>query len=453
MAAEAPNATAGSGKRTGGFVPFLIANLTSQLGSAAAVLAMAVVASNAGTTGAAAATYTALLLTLNFGVATIVTPYAGRIGHRWGVRRTFIGAQLGGALVFAAAAALIAAGVPGFPVLLASAPLQGAFGGLSHIVSPLVLRAYAAGEDLASAEANLSLTTGAAWVVGAFAGGWLLDSIGAPAALTLDVVLTVPLIAFVGWWPPAQQPATPHVNHQPWRSLVRSLVASKKLRTASALGVASALFIAPLTTMLVPITRGLQHDLAVHAAVLLASLAIGEMLAPVAVKRLKRTGTSIRPSALALFLGGVVLVLVALLVSALDGGAELVAVAAFLIVFGAVTYSASSFLIAGAADSIADDAQAGLAAFFISVGIATPIGTLLWGRLIDFAGPGSSMLLSGVAMAVVALATVGVVLWIYRRSAPANAEGAGTAGQPEQPAEEHGINLWTRHGLLRRMLP
>ena len=190
--------------------------------------------------------------------------------------------------------------------------------------------------------------------------------------------------------------------------------------------------------MLVPITRGLQHDLAVHAAVLLASLAIGEMLAPVAVKRLKRTGTSIRPSALALFLGGVVLVLVALLVSALDGGAELVAVAAFLIVFGAVTYSASSFLIAGAADSIADDAQAGLAAFFISVGIATPIGTLLWGRLIDFAGPGSSMLLSGVAMAVVALATVGVVLWIYRRSAPANAEGAEPLDSQSSPLRSMG---------------
>ena len=296
-------------------------------------------------------------------------------------------------------AAGLVAGVPGYPLLLATAPLLGLLGGWSHVVAPLALRAYSGNEDLAAAESQSSIATGFAWVIGGLAGAALVTQVGPPTAFVADFALTVPLVLVVLLVEPGRRSGPCGSSPRPWRDLLGRLRHNPAVSRSAVIGLASAIFISPFASMVVPIARDLQHTLAIHAGLILACIAVGEMLSPAAVRSMSRVGSRVSPTWVAYTIAGLVLIVIGLTVLAFDGGPELVAVAAFGIVYGAVNYGGSSFLIRDAAAE-SDDAnrQADLAAFFLAVGIGVPIGTLLWGQIVHLLSAAHVLMFAGLGM-------------------------------------------------------
>ena len=421
------------------FQAFLGATFLSQLGNAAALLAATIVSSDAGRATADSATFTALMLAVNFGTATVATPYTAAIAARVGPRRLYAYTQALGALLYAVVAAGLVAGVPGYPLLLATAPLLGLLGGWPHVVAPLALRAYSGNEDLAAAESQSSIATGFAWVIGGLAGAALVTQVGPPTAFVADFALTVPLVLVVLLVEPGAAIGAVRSSPRPWRDLLGRLRHNPAVSRSAVIGLASAIFISPFASMVVPIARDLQHTLAIHAGLILACIAVGEMLSPAAVRSMSRVGSRVSPTWVAYTIAGLVLIVIGLTVLAFDGGPELVAVAAFGIVYGAVNYGGSSFLIRDAAAE-SDDAnrQADLAAFFLAVGIGVPIGTLLWGQIVHLLSAAHVLMFAGLGM-VAFVGALGVLRSEYRHHHHGN------------DVPEHGTGVPGPHGILRRL--
>lgn len=431
--------TSTSRTRSRAFELFLGATFLSQLGNAAALLASTIVSSDAGSTGARSATFTAIMLALNFGPATLATPYTANIAARLGARRLYGLTQLAGAAVYGLVALGIIAGLPGYPLLLVAAPVLGLIGGMSHTVSPITLRAYSGDEDLAKSESQTSMASGLAWVIGGLGGATLVGIVGAPAAFIANVLLTIPLVVVVlAVRPPGTETAVAAVA-RPWRQLIGTLRGNRAVSRAALIGIASAVLVSPFASMVVPVTRDLQHTLAIHAGIILACIAVGEMLSPTAVSAMSRVGHRLRPAWVAYLVAGLVLVGIGVIVSAIDGGPEVVAVAAFGVIFGAVNSGGSSFLVRDAAAESTDETrEADLAAFFLSVGLGIPIGTLMWGQVIQRTSAAHVLVLSGLAMAVFVVALV-FLRRDYERAHRGHDVPSAPAGLP------------VPHGVLRRL--
>lgn len=377
---------------------FLGATFLSQLGSAAALLAATVVSSNAGASESQAALLTALMLAFNYGTAALVTPYSGRLSRRIGTGRTYAATQIGGVVTYAALAIGIWAGLPAYPTLMIITPFLGAFGGIGHVVSPLVSHAYY-GTGMAMSQARTTMATGLAWMIGAVGGAWVIDHIGVPSAFLSNAFLTLPLVVMLIAVAPREPfEAVASIAH-PWRDMFHQLRANDQLRRAALMGMATVLFVAPLVSMVVPLTRSMDHDLAVHAGVVLACIAFGEMFAPLVVRVVGRRWGPLRSASAAYLGAGTILLLIAGWAIVTDRTSEFLGVCLFAIVFGAVHYGGTALLIADASGSAEDSArQEALSAYFFVLGIGIPLGTILWGQLLGLVPPTTLLLLTGGAM-------------------------------------------------------
>ncbi len=394
-------------------VGYLGVSFLSSLGSAAALLGSTIVSSEAGAAGGLAATYTALMLALGFGVASVVTPYAGVLAHRFGTRRVSWGATGVTVLAYLVLSLLIQAGVPGFPALLLVMPFIGAAGGIGHVVGPAVVVAYCEGQEISRAEGWTSMTSGLAWVVGGLVGGVVIDAVGAPSAFLLNVVLSVPLVLMVALVPPTVPVATPAAQARPWRSMVTSLRTNHRLVRACLLGIATAAFVGPFVSMVVPITRAAGHDLAIHAGLILAAISLGTVLSPVPLRRIGTRHGPLRSASVLALVCGIILVILAATISLYNGPTQLVGVIAFAIVFGAAQSSSGNLLVQDAADAAEDDAhkQQVLAAYFLFAGLGTPIGSLVWAHLARTLTVPWLLFCVGFAVVVVGAA---MLLWLNR---------------------------------------
>ena len=364
---------------------YLGTTFLSALGSVMALLAATVVSSEYGDTGAQAATYTSLMLALNLIMASLTTPYAPMLGHRFGIRRVYSIAMAANVLLYALLAGLIFAGLPGFPMLMIVSPLLGAVGGISHAMSPAVLKSYLAGDDLASAETKTSVASGFAWVAGAIGGALVVDAVGPAFAFAGNALLTLPFVLVVLFVQPAVEAERPTPRAQPWRALVSTLRTNPHLARASVLGLISAALVVPLASMVVPVTRDLDHDLAIHAGLILAAISFGAILSPIPLRQLGTRMGPLRSSGLAYAFAGVVLIALAVIAVMLTHTPQLVAIAAVAVVYGAMSSAGGNLLIDSAAVSAQkiEEEQENLAVFFLITGLGAPIGTLLWGRTID----------------------------------------------------------------------
>lgn len=385
-------------ERTGVSRAFLGATFLSQLGSAAALLAATVVSSNAGTSESQAALFTALMLAFNYGMAALVTPYSGRIARKLGTGRTYALTQAGGVAAYAMLAIAMWAGLPGYPTLMILTPFLGAFGGLGHVVSPLVSRAYFGG-GMALSQARTTMATGLAWVIGAIVGAWVIDHIGAPSAFLSNALLTVPLVAMLIAVTPREPFDRVATIAHPWRDMFGQLRSNDRLRRAAVMGLATVLFVAPLVSMVVPLTRSLNHDLAVHAGVVLACIAFGEMFAPMVVRMIGGRWGPMRSASTAYLAAGLVLLFIAGWTIVTDRTSEFLGICVFAVVFGAVHYGGTALLIADVSGAAADEQrQEAMSAYFFVLGIGIPLGTILWGQLLGLIPPTILLALTGGAM-------------------------------------------------------
>ncbi len=393
---------------------FLGTTLLSALGSVMALLAATVVSSDAGATGAAAASYTSLMLALNLIMASLSTPYAPTLAHRFGTRRVYATSMALNVAFYGLLAAALGAGIPGFPTLMVLTPALGAVAGISHALAPSVLKGYLAGDDLASAETRVAVASGVAWAIGALAGAVMIDAVGPAVAFAANAALTLPFALVVGLAVPAAEPSRPARARRPWRSLIGSVRANPRLLRACLLGLLSAALVVPLVSMVVPVTRDLDHNLAVHAGLVLAAISLGAILSPAPVYQLGSRMGPLRASGVAYAITGVVLIGLAVIGVLLSHNAQLVAIAAVAVIYGAMSSAGSSLLIDDAAESAAstEAEQESLAAFFLVTGLGTPIGTVLWGRLIDSVS--APFLLAVVGAAMVAVIVVVIVILTKR---------------------------------------
>lgn len=390
-------------KGAGNLLPlFLGTTFLSALGSVMALLGATIVSSDAGSSGAEAATFTSLMLALNLTMASLTTPYAPVLGRRFGVRRVYATAMALNVSLYAGLAAAILAGVPGYPALMVCTPFLGAVGGISHAMSPSVLKSYLAGEDLASAETKTSVASGAAWVIGAIAGAAVIDAVGPIAAFAGNAALTLPFVAVVMLVRPAAEPQRPLPVHHPWRTMLSSIRTNPRLLRASVLGLMSGALVVPLASMVVPVTRDLDHDLAIHAGLVLAAISLGAVLSPLPVYQLGTRMGPLRSSGFSYAITGGVLVVLAVVAALLSRTPQLVAVAAVAVVYGATSSAGSNLLVEDAANSAAtvEQEQESLAVFFLLTGLGAPIGTVLWGRTIDVASVPVLFTIVGIVMVI-----------------------------------------------------
>lgn len=419
---------------------YLVTTFLSSLGSAAALLGSTIVSSDAGASGGQAATYTGLMLALNYGTAAVTTPYSSRVGHRFGPRRALGLVLVGFVVVYGVLASGIALGLPAFPLLMVITPFLGALNGLTRALFPPTMRAYLAG-DLATAETKSSVSSGFAWVLGALGGAVIIDQVGPAAAFAADALLTLPLAVVILAVAPATDITAPRALPHPWRSVVSSLRSNGRLVRASLLGVATAILIAPLGSLVVPLTREMDHDLAIHAGIILACIAAGAMLSPLPLRALGTRWGPLRASAGSYALAGVALLVISLVAVWLSHTPQLVAFGAFGVVYGATSVAGGNLLVADAGDAVEVETQQEeiLAAYFLVVGLATPIGTSLWGRLTDVVPVGGMLAI----LAGSALVLIGLGIWDMNRrhlhAAPAVRPAPRRA--PVDPHRWH-LHLW-----------
>ncbi|MFN8124976.1 MAG: MFS transporter [Candidatus Nanopelagicales bacterium] len=380
---------------------YLGVTFLSQLGSAAALLAATVVSSNAGSNVSEAALLTALMLAFNYGVSAVATPYAGRVARRFGIGRTFAATQAGGVVVYLALAILMWLGVPGYPALICVTPFLGLFGGIGHVAAPMVSRAYY-GEGMAQAQARSSTATGLAWVIGAIGGAWIIDRIGPGSAYFADAVLTLPLIAVLVMLAPNAPFGKVASIKRPWHDMFRQLRSNPRLRRAAGLGLATAVFVAPLVSMVVPLTRSMDHYLALHAGIVIAFISLGEIFAPLVVRRIGRRWGALRSASAAYLGAGVLLMAIAGWVILTERTSEFAGVCAFAMLFGAMHFGGTALLIADASGSAEGaEQQEALSAYFFVLGIGIPLGTILWGQLLGVMPATTLLLLTGGAMLLI----------------------------------------------------
>lgn len=347
------------------------------------------------------AIYTGLYVAIGLVAGALTMPYAPRLCRVLGTRLVFAWATFLLSGFWILVALLIVLGVPALPVLLLAAPVLGGFIGFTAVVSPVVYKSYLSSGDMSQVMARMTVVKGVAAVVGALVGGVFITSGTEAFGLLVAGLLRIPLALFALRIAPALSIADPLQTPTPWGDIVTSLKQSPALRRATYLACGVAMFVAPLPSLVVPVTAALRREpLLQGAGLLMASIAIGELLSPLVVSRLRAKRTPITSSALASVATGGILLALAVASITLSNEIELVAWGILGIGFGACRF-ASRALTFGAASDAQDvhDVSKSLAAMLLSACLVAPIGILAW----------SAILGRGLAPVALAFGGVGIV--------------------------------------------
>lgn len=364
------------------FRVYLALLTVANIGSAAVALTVAILASKTGESAASAARTTAIVVSVNLLATAIVVPYSTWIASKLGTVRTVFYFRTLNMLVLAAVGVLLVMDFPVLPVLYANAALLGLTSGVLGPLRPLMAQAFS-GLPLADTSADMRLSSGAAAAIGALMGGVVVGWLGAPTVFLMAALLFLPLVVFLGGWAPHEGVEEPVGIKRPWRTLFNCLGESPRLRSAVWLGLASVILLGPLYSMFVPILRQLGHTEEAKAGLLLALIAVGQMVTPFVVKRLQRGHTSLLSATRALQVCGAAFLLLAF-VESLPTAPTLVLLGVIALLFGAVFFSVTAFLFQAATEG-ATSQQRGeyLAAYLLITGLGAPIGTMLWGHALD----------------------------------------------------------------------
>jgi hypothetical protein len=231
--------------------------------------------------------------------------------------------------------------------------------------------------------------------------------------IILNGLLFLPLALLAAFRPPANIPADPAKPGRPWRDIRDIFVTNRQMRMVAIVACAMVVFIAPMNSLLVPITDELrQAPLLAAAGLLSAAIGIGRCFSAALVDRLSKGRTALSASVLADIGAGVVLLLFALASSLLTGPIELLVWVPIGMAYGAFRFAGRALNVGAANDAAATHhpAQA-LAALFLVSALVAPLGLMMWGNLIDITSTTTAVIVAAISIIVITVA------FTYRRSA------------------------------------
>ncbi|MAT61704.1 MAG: hypothetical protein CMH41_08715 [Micrococcales bacterium] len=364
------------------FVVFLTLTVVSVAGGMGPYLAYAVLATNSASTPEDAGRVTSWVFAIYLVGLSFATPYGPWAAQKLGAIRLAAASFFGEVLLSLATTALLFAEAPLVPMLLAVSLTSGLLVGSRQSTVPLVQEAYSGGGDIESASAQSRRARGVAYAIGALGAGVLLAQVGPEAVFLIAAVLGLPLVIFLLRCPPKTAVKVASMA-KPWRSMLYEIRTRQNLRWAVWLGVAAALLMSPMVDMIVPVLNKLGHSEGEKAGLLLMFFALGEIVTPNVVNRLGKGRHSFVAGVRAVQLTGVAILIMAVAVR-LPYGPDLVLLSIGAMLFGAIFYSLASFLYETSTHNVPEGEQNEvLSAFMLAIGIAAPIGTLLWGHLLD----------------------------------------------------------------------
>lgn len=396
---------------------FMLGAAISQMGNTGLILATATISADAAPTARQAATYTAVMFFLFFAWSALATPLTGRVTRLRGVMGAFRMIQIASFLVWALIALLIALGVPGYPLLLVTSVIYGALAGWNMPLNQVALGSYAPIAGRARSIAVMGAAQGLGSVIGGPLAGVVVDWSGPVWVLLFNAVSSLPLAWLIISVPPLQAPREPDHTGSSLAAVWNAVRSKTAIRSAVIVAVTSALLIGPMSHMVVPFARDLNHGLALHAGLLLGALAAGHMLSPIVLPRLRHWHhgvAAVRAYVLAAF----ALVLIAFVAAALDGSPELVLMIMIFIVFAAGSMTGRAYLIDFVQTESSEEKRTShLAAYFLAITVGVMIGSLIWGQLFAHIGAAWSMVILGVG-------TLLTMLWYWRALLRARTPGS-----------------------------
>lgn len=239
---------------------------------------------------------------------------------------------------------------------------------------------------------------------------WLLAMVA--IAWTLAGLLKFPIVLVLARWSPRQSIAEPIQPTSAWGGALSVLSQSRTLRAVALLAAGMGLFVSPVLLMAVPLAQVLTPSVQYQAAgLLLASYAVGQLLSPLVVARLRRGRVAVKACARAalgtgmvLMAGGVLAVGATLLLPAMRGDLLLAAGAVVGVSLAACRFGARALMLGAAAESVdRDRAATPLAAVRLCGTLAAPAGVLAWGAILGSQGAGLALIVGGVGIITMAV--------------------------------------------------
>ena len=366
----------------------------------ATFLATAILAANSGDSVGDAARNTSIVFAVRLFATSLALPYSTRLAYRIGSVRTFWLSRTLKSLAALMAAIALTVEMPVLGVLIGFSLLTGLSKGLRQPLCPPLLQAYS-GLPIDEAAARNQMARGAAAAIGALLGGLILSRIGPEAVFLGSALVGLPVIFFLIARPPSQGVASPVPIQRPWGNLVGRLRSSNQLRTAVWLGITSVIIVGPLINMLVPVLHELGHRDTSHASLFIAVVAVGEILTPVVLRRLRKGRAALVAATRAMQICGIALLALCSL-ALLPNTPDFFVLGLSGFVFGTVYFCVASFLYRSATAGLRQNQEEEyLAAYLLVTGLGAPIGTLLWGHLLGVVPLEIFFLVLGVVAALV----------------------------------------------------
>lgn len=372
---------------------------------------------------------TSLFLAVSF-LSALWVPWVPSVGRRFGVARSFAVAMAitGGTIAVVAIPVALAGDTVVTAAMVLLAIAVGAPGALCSVYQPIIVRRVVSGDSLAVAHAYQGIAGSIGWMLGSIAGGLIADLGTMSAVFLLGGLLHLPVV-IVGLRTArgeAPEPRDPAASDEPvLKTTLAELRRTPALRKVGLLVAGMTIFIAPMTSMAVPIASELRPPapqlIVTGAGLLMAAFSLGRLLAPIVVRRLGTHYEPVTASALAGLGAGLFLVLFALASAARGGTRELTDWCVLGLAFGILLYGAKSLSV-GAADEYGEDSARSQAIVVLVAAIAGPIGAVAWGWTLDAYGPEAALLMGGIAIMILAVVLTGGALRGRRRAA---AEHAG----------------------------
>ena len=356
------------------------------------------------------AVVTALWIVLLVLGRVAVAPYLPGTIARFGPRRTFLAVKVICAVLWALTAVALGLGFASVTVLYWFGPLFGALAVFASTLTTLYTEAYISGHEMAGALTRMDVVRGISVAVGAVLGGALALSVGAAWGLLARGLFEIPLIIMLMVARPAHEPEPPPSSRAVWRDLRADITGNPLMRRLLVLGVGLTIFALPFTELMVPIASDLRaSSLVSGAAVMVASVAVGQSFAIWPVTWLSARVPQPRSSIAMGATRGVGLALYCAASLIFTGSLELAVWAVIGLAFG-MSRSASGALMVGAVVTTVtqENKSRAIVAFAFCCTLASPLGLLLWGLIIDFASVET-------ALAVGALGVFACTAWMWQR--------------------------------------
>jgi MFS family permease len=333
---------------------------------------------------------------------------AGRVAARVSHRRLLFLCNLLKLLLFVTMAALAAADVLTFPVLVVASVLSGTISAFSTPAWMELGRDVIPPDQLDEANAFITAAASGAAVVGAFVGGALLGAVGAWSLFLLGGLSFLAFLWVLGRAHP-QEIDTRNEHRARLRDVIRYVSKHEVLRRTFVRAALLSLFVAPVAQLLPAIAHQLDADSST-LGVLTGAFAVGAMALAWVIGTLRARYTRVAILNITFLVSGVVLVVFGRFGDVLEGHALWVVVLGSLIPLGLLLALAQSVLNAIVEVRVDPEKEGTVFALYAIVfTLLAPLGGFALGQFADLRDVWGSLTVAGTVVVVGSVLTL--VFW------------------------------------------